>query len=50
MIELLHESIFLYFSSFLTLIDKYIRSAAEMCRMGSVGFVHFLCWLGGLDC
>lgn len=49
MIKLLHDNVFLYFSGFLTLVEKDIVSAAEVFSMGSVGFVRFICWLGGTD-
>lgn len=49
MMKLHHESVCLYFSDFLTLVDKYIVNVAEMLSMGSEGSVPFICWLGGMD-
>lgn len=49
MVKLHHESVCLYFSGFLTLIDKYIVNAAEMLSVGSGESVPFICWLGGRD-
>lgn len=50
MIELHPERVCLYFSGFLTLIDKYIVNAAEMLSVSSEESVPFICWLGGADC